>query len=135
SILAVDPHAEGMEKQRIPTAVQAPEQQWTLFFDDVEVEADRLIGTEGEGLRIVFDGLNPERIIGASFCTGIGRYALDKAARYANERAVWGVPIGQHQGVSHPLAEAKIHLEAARVMTQRAAYLYDAGLPAGEAAN
>jgi alkylation response protein AidB-like acyl-CoA dehydrogenase len=135
SLLIVDPDAPGLERQHVPTAVQAPEKQWMLFFDDVRVDADRLLGTENEGLKAVFDGLNPERIIGAAFCTGIGRYALDKATRYANERAVWGVPIGAHQGVSHPLAQAKIELEAARLMTEKACRLYDAGLPAGESAN
>ena len=117
------------------TIVQAPEQQWTLFFDDVAVGADRLIGAEGDGLRIGFDGLNPERIMAAAICTGVGRYALEKASAYANERVVWGQPIGAHQGVSHPLAEAKIALEAARLMTWKAAILHDAGAPAGEASN
>ena len=135
SLFLVDPDSPGLERQDVPTAVEIPERQWMLFFDDVEVEADQLVGTEHEGLKAVFDGLNPERIIGAAFCNGAGRYALDKAARYANERAVWDVPIGAHQGVSHPLAEAKIELEGARLMTQKAARLYDAGLPAGEAAN
>jgi alkylation response protein AidB-like acyl-CoA dehydrogenase len=136
SLFLVDPDAPGLERQDVPTAVEIPEQQWMLFFDDVEVGADQLIGTENEGLKAVFDGLNPERIIGAAFCNGVGRYALDKAARYANERAVWDVPIGAHQGVSHPLAEAKIELELARLMTQKACALYDAGAPgAGEASN
>ena len=67
----------------------------------------------------MFVGLNPERIMSASLCTGIGRYALDRAAAYANEREVWGVPIGTHQGIAHPLAVAKIELELARLMTRR----------------
>jgi len=135
SLFLVDPDSPGLERQNVPTAVEIPEQQWMLFFDDVEIDPDQLIGTENEGLKAVFDGLNPERIIGAAFCNGVGRYALDKAARYANERAVWDVPIGAHQGVSHPLAEAKIELEGARLMTEKAARLYDAGLSAGETAN
>ena len=73
--------------------------------------------------------------MGAALLNGIGRYALDRAASYANERQVWGVPIGSHQGIAHPLAEAKIQLELARLMTWRAAELYDAGADAGEAAN
>jgi alkylation response protein AidB-like acyl-CoA dehydrogenase len=102
----------------------------------VEVEEERLIGGENGGLGPVFDGLNPERIMGATIANGIGRHALAKASAYANERAVWGKPIGTHQGVSHPLAEAKIELELARLMTQKAAALYDAEAPgAGEAAN
>ncbi len=135
SLFVVDPDAAGLTRQDIPTAVHAPEHQSTLFFDDVRVGADRLVGAEGDGLRIGFDGLNPERILAAAICTGIGRYALDKAAAYASEREVWGRPIGAHQGVSHPLAEAKAEVEAARLMTWKAALLHDAGAPAGEASN
>jgi alkylation response protein AidB-like acyl-CoA dehydrogenase len=135
SLFVVDVDAPGLTRQHIPTALEAPEQQWTLFFDEVEVEADRLVGEEHQGLGVVFDGLNPERIAASVICTGVARYALDKAARYANERAVWGTPIGTHQGLAHPLAEARIHLDAARLMTQKAAALYDAGAPAGEISN
>jgi alkylation response protein AidB-like acyl-CoA dehydrogenase len=135
SLFVVDADAPGIERHHIPMALETPDKQFTLFFDDVEVSADRLIGEEGRGLRAVFDGLNPERVIIASICTGIGRYAMDKAVKYANERSVWGVPIARHQGISHPLAEAKIQLEAARLMIQRAADLYDRGVDAGEASN
>ena len=121
-------------REAIPMPYVGPDQQWTLFFDGVEVEEERLIGGENGGLGPVFDGLNPERIMGAAIACGAGRRALGKASAYANERNVWGVPIGAHQGVSHPLAEAKIELELARLMTQKAAALYDAGAPgAGEA--
>jgi alkylation response protein AidB-like acyl-CoA dehydrogenase len=135
SLFMVDPDSPGLNRQRIDTALQAPENQWTLYFDDVEVSDDRLVGREGDGLRIGFDGLNPERILAAAICNGVGRYALEKASAYANERAVWGQPIGAHQGVSHPLAEAKVALEAARLMTAKAALLHDAGGNAGEASN
>jgi alkylation response protein AidB-like acyl-CoA dehydrogenase len=136
SLFVVDPDMPGVEKQQVPTALCAPEKQWALFFDNVQLDADRLIGRADEGLKAVFDGLNPERVLGAAFCTGIGRYALDKATRYVNERSVWGVPIGKHQGVAHPLAEAKIELELARLMNYRAAMLFEAGsAEAGEAAN
>ena len=135
SMFIVEPDADGLTRQDIPTAVEAPEHQSTLFFDDVRVGDDRLVGGEGEGLRIGFDGLNPERILAAAICTGIGRYALDKAAAYAGEREVWGKPIGTHQGIAHPLAEAKAEIEAARLMTWKAALLHDAGAPAGEASN
>ena len=111
----------------------APDKQWTLFFDDVEVPADRLSGAETGGLKAAFDGLNPERIMGAAVACGAGRRALDMAADYARERVVWQTPIGAHQGISHPLAQAKIELELARLMMQKAAALYDAGAPAGEA--
>ena len=126
----------GFTRQMIPMPRMGPDRQWTLFFDNVELEEERLIGGEGGGLGPVFDGLNPERIMGASVANGIARLALDQAAAYARERNVWGEPIGAHQGVAHPLAQAKIELELARLMTQKARVLYDAGAPgAGEAAN
>lgn len=135
SLFMVDPDAPGLARQHIDTAPQAPEQQWTLYFDDVIVSEDRMIGGEGDGLRIGFDGLNPERILAAAICNGVARYALEKASAYANERVVWGQPIGAHQGIAHPLAEAKVAVEAARLMTWKAAILHDAGAPAGEASN
>jgi alkylation response protein AidB-like acyl-CoA dehydrogenase len=135
SLLAIPTDAPGLMRQVIETAIEEPERQFTLFFDDVRVSGDRLIGAENRGLRAAFDGLNPERMLAAAICTGVGRYALEKACAYARERAVWKVPIGSHQGIAHPLAQAKIDLEMARLMTQRAAALYDAHLPAGEASN
>ncbi len=115
-----------------PVEITAPEKQYTLFFDNVQVEADRLIGTEGEGLRQVFVGLNPERILSAATANGIGRYVLGKAAEYAKGREVWGTPIARHQGIAHPLAKAKIEVELARLMTDKAAWLCDhAGDTAG----
>jgi alkylation response protein AidB-like acyl-CoA dehydrogenase len=135
SLFMVDADAPGLHYQPIPTNTQMPERQFTLFFDDVEVTDDRLVGGEGGGLGVAFDGLNPERILVAALATGIGRYALAKGVAYAGERSVWGVPIGQHQGVAHPLAEAHIAVELARLMTHKAATLYDCGLDAGEASN
>jgi alkylation response protein AidB-like acyl-CoA dehydrogenase len=136
SLALVDVDAPGFTREAIPMPYLGPDKQWQLFFDDVEVEEERLIGGENGGLGPVFDGLNPERIMGAAIACGAGRHALGKASAYANERNVWGVPIGAHQGVAHPLAEAKIELELARLMTQKAAALYDAGVPgAGEASN
>ena len=134
-LLIVDVDSPGLEKQAIPMAVRGADRQWQLYFDDVEVPAERLIGESEEvGLRVAFDGLNPERIMGAALSVGTGRRALDLASAYARERVVWSQPIGAHQGISHPLAQAKIELELARLMTQKAAALYDAGAPAGEAA-
>jgi alkylation response protein AidB-like acyl-CoA dehydrogenase len=135
SLFLVPTDTPGFEKQFIPVEMTAPERQFSLFFDDVRVPASALIGVEGNGLRQLFSGLNPERIMAAALENGIGLYALDKAARYANERKVWGVPIGTHQGLSHPLAKCKIEVELARLMTAKAAYLHDAGLDAGEASN
>jgi alkylation response protein AidB-like acyl-CoA dehydrogenase len=136
SLFIVDTDAAGLAKTLIPVSVHAPEKQFTLFFDDVVVPAERLLGDEGDGLRQVFHGLNPERIIGAGRAHRGARYALARATAYANQRQVWDVPIGAHQGLAHPLAEAKINVELARLMTQKAAWLHDHGQKgAGEAAN
>jgi alkylation response protein AidB-like acyl-CoA dehydrogenase len=136
SVFLVDPASPGFEMHPISVEMTAPEKQFMLFFDDVEIPASELIGVEGQGLRQLFSGLNPERVMAAALENGIGLYALAKASRYANERVVWNnVPIGAHQGVAHPLAKAKIEVELARLMTQKAAWLHDHGLPAGEASN
>jgi alkylation response protein AidB-like acyl-CoA dehydrogenase len=131
----VDADAPGLERQLIPTVEPGANKQWQLFFDGVEVEADRVIGGESAGLKAAFDGLNPERIMGAAVCNGTARRALKLAAEYARTREVWRGPIGAHQGISHPLAQAKIELELARLMMQKAAALYDAGLAAAEESN
>jgi alkylation response protein AidB-like acyl-CoA dehydrogenase len=135
SLFVVDLDAKGLKKTLIPVEIVGPEKQFTLFFDDVVVGPDRLVGGEGEALKPLFLGLNPERIMGAATALGTGRYALDKACAYANSRKVWGVPIGAHQGLAHPLAKAKIELELARLMTQKACWVYDSGQDAGEPAN
>src|SRR5579872_803826 len=138
SLFIVDLDSPRLERTLIPVEIVAPEKQYTLFFDGVEVPAERLLGTEGDGLRQVFVGLNPERIMTAAMANGIGRYALDKAAAYAREREVWGTPIARHQGISHPLAKAKIEVELARLMCQKAAWACDTDADpgvAGETAN
>jgi alkylation response protein AidB-like acyl-CoA dehydrogenase len=136
-VLAVmDVDAPGFTREVIPMPYIGPDKQWTLFFEDVELAPEQLIGGESGGLGAVFDGLNPERIIAAAISAGAGRRALEKACEYAREREVWGVPIGSHQALAHPLAKAKIELELAKVMMQKAAALFDAGAPgAGEASN
>ena len=135
SLFVVDADAPGLRKDPIPVALTLPERQYTLYFDDVHLSEDRLIGRAGEGLRQVFAGLNPERILGAALANGVARYALDRAATYANQRQVWGVPIGTHQGVAHPLAAAFVQVELARQMTSVAAREYDQGRNAGMASN
>ncbi|MDX6671233.1 MAG: hypothetical protein QOI91_1596 [Solirubrobacteraceae bacterium] len=136
SLFIVDVDAPGLERQRVPTAPRNADMQWQLFFDGVEVGEDRLVGVEHGGLAAVFDGLNPERIMTAALAVGAGRKALAQASEYARERTVWSGPIGSHQGISHPLAEAKIELELAALMTRKACALYDAGAKgAGEASN
>jgi alkylation response protein AidB-like acyl-CoA dehydrogenase len=134
-IALVDTDSPGLERQEVETVASSSDKQWLLFFDDVEIGRDRLIGGETAGLKAVFDGLNPERIMGAAVCNGASRRALALASEYARERVVWNAPIGAHQGISHPLAEAKIEVELARLMMQKAAALYDAGAPAAEASN
>jgi len=133
-IMDVDP--PGMTRDPIATALRLPDKQWTLFFDDVEIPDERCIGGRTGGLGALFDGLNPERIMAAAGSCGGADRALEKAAQYARERNVWGQPIGGHQGLSHPLAQCKVDVELARLMTRKACALYDAGWKgAGEAAN
>jgi acyl-CoA dehydrogenase len=106
-----------------------------LFFDDLEIPAENLIGEEGRGFRYILDGLNAERAIIAAECIGDGYWFLDKVTAYASERKVFGRPIGQNQGVQFPIAEAYIEVEAANLMRFRACDLFDAGLPCGAEAN
>jgi alkylation response protein AidB-like acyl-CoA dehydrogenase len=132
-VFIVDSDAPGLSRTEIPTAPKGADKQWQLFFEDVEVGEDRRVAN---GLGALFDGLNPERIMAAALAVGAGRLALAKASQYARERKVWSVPIGAHQGLSHPLAECKIELELAALMLRKAAALYDAGFKgAGEASN
>ncbi|MCB0909106.1 MAG: acyl-CoA/acyl-ACP dehydrogenase [Nocardioidaceae bacterium] len=136
-LFVVPTDAAGFEAQVIPMEIVSPEKQFQVFIDDVRLPADALVGDEDAGLVQLFAGLNPERIMAAAFATGLGRFALDKAAAYAKERTVFQAPIGSHQAIAHPLAQSHIELELARLMTQKAAALYDAGqdMAAGEAAN
>jgi alkylation response protein AidB-like acyl-CoA dehydrogenase len=135
SLFIVPTDSAGLTLQPIPTALVSPDRQYTVFFDDVQVSADALIGTAGRGLQQVFAGLNPERILAAALCNGVGRYAITKAADYARQRKVWSEPIGAHQGIAHPLAQSHVNVELARLATARAAELFDRGQDAAEAAN
>jgi alkylation response protein AidB-like acyl-CoA dehydrogenase len=135
SLFVVPTDSPGLEFSKIETSIVSPDSQFTVFLDDVEVGDDALIGTAGNGMRQVFAGLNPERILVGAICGGVGRYAIAKAADYAKQRQVWSTPIGAHQGIAHPLAEAHIAVELSRLATMRSAELFDAGQSAGEAAN
>ncbi|MGA9010884.1 MAG: acyl-CoA dehydrogenase family protein [Acetobacteraceae bacterium] len=106
-----------------------------VFFEDMEIPEEDRIGEEGEGFRTLLHGLNPERVLVAAEAIGIGRVALERASRYARERVVFGRPIGQNQGIQHPLAKSWAELEAANLMVMKAAWLYDQGLPCGAEAN
>ncbi|MFI5807248.1 acyl-CoA dehydrogenase family protein [Streptomyces sp. NPDC051561] len=136
-LFIVERDAPGFQRHRIDMELQAPEKQFELVIDEVKLPADALVGDEDAGLLQLFAGLNPERIMTAAFAIGMGRYALGRAVGYAKERTVWKTPVGAHQAIAHPLAQAHIELELARLMMRKAAVLYDAGddMGAGEAAN
>jgi len=106
-----------------------------LFFDDLRVPVQNLIGEEGKGFKCILDGMNAERILIAAECIGDARWFTEKSSRYACDREVFDRPIGQNQGIQFPIARAHIHTEAAALMVQQAADLYDAGKPAGAEAN
>ncbi|MBW9209719.1 acyl-CoA dehydrogenase [Mumia sp. zg.B21] len=137
ALFLVPTDSPGFTFQEIPMGIVSPEKQFTLFFDDVALPSDALIGSEDAGIEQLFAGLNPERIMAASFATGTARLALEIATEYAKTRQVWKAPIGAHQAVAHPLAQTHIEIEMARLMTQKASALYAAGdhMGAGEAAN
>jgi len=106
-----------------------------VFFDDMEVPAENLIGLEGKGFRYIIDGMNAERILIAHECIGDGRWFIDKGTEYAKERNVFGRPIGQNQGIQFPIARAYAHIESANLMVKEAARKFDAGEPCGPEAN
>jgi acyl-CoA dehydrogenase len=107
----------------------------SVFFDNVEVPVENLIGDEGRGFRYILDGLNAERILIAAECIGDGYWFIDRASRYASERVVFDRPIGQNQGIQFPIARAYVNVEAANLMRYRAAALFDAHKPCGAEAN
>jgi hypothetical protein len=138
ALFMVPTDAAGLSRSQLDMEIVSPENQFLLFFDDVRLPADALIGESADaGLPALFSGLNPERITVSAMGVGSARYALERASAYAASRSVWGRPIGTHQGVAHPLAHAHIQTELARLMVAKAAALYDAGrdLEAGVAAN
>ena len=135
SLFVVPTDTPGITLQQIDAAVKSTERQFFVFFDNVELPADALIGEPGTGLKQVFAGLNPERIAAAAINNGISRYAISQAASYAIDRKVWKTPIAAHQGVAHPLAEAYVGVQSARLLAARAAQLVDMGEDAAEAAN
>jgi acyl-CoA dehydrogenase len=106
-----------------------------LFFDDLEVPVENLIGEEGRGFTYLIDGLNAERILIAAECVGDGRWFIERATKYATERVVFGRPIGQNQGIQFPIARAHVNIEAADLMRQRAADLFDRRQPCGAESN
>lgn len=124
---------DGMEVKPIRNMVNHETNE--LFFDNLEIPADNLIGEEGKGFKYILTGLNAERALIAAECIGDGYWFTDRVTKYVSERQVFGRPIGQNQGVQFPIAEAYIEVEAANLMRYRACALYDAGEPCGAEAN
>src|SRR5690606_1453912 len=123
----------GMQVRPIPNMVNHETNE--LFFDNLEIPAENLIGEEGKGFKYILDGLNAERTLIAAECIGDGHWFIDKVSAYAKERIVFGRPIGQNQGVQFPIARAHINIEAASLMRFEAARLFDARQPCGAQAN
>ncbi|PCH52535.1 MAG: hypothetical protein COC20_03045 [Cellvibrionales bacterium] len=135
TIAIVDTKAQGIEMHPIDVSIPLPEKQYQIFFDDVAVGAGDILGELGKGFDILFESLNPERMILASMCCGMGRYAMDRAVDYANDRVVFDRPIGAYQALQHPLAKGKTEIEMASLMTRKAAWLFDNKRRCGEEAN
>lgn len=135
SIFVIDMKAHGVSMTRLNANVFPAEDQFSVFFDNVELPEDALIGQEGQGAKYMFEGLNPERFVVAALALGMGDLALRMSKDYLCERAPFGAPIGSYQAVQHPLARNKANLDAARLTLYYAAKLYDQGEEAGAQAN
>lgn len=135
SLFVADTKSEGLTYQPLDKLGTHCLDSYMVFFDDVAVPADDLVGEEGKGWGYILDTLNSERAVTAAGCIATGDIALDIASRYASERVVFGRPIGSNQGIQFPLAESKIEVEMARLMNQKAAWKYDKGENAGAEAN
>ncbi len=135
SLFYTDLNRDHIDAKPIPKMGRRAVECNTLFIDNLPVPAEDLVGEEGRGFEYLLHGLNPERVLFAVEAVGLGRAALARAATYANERVVFGRPIGQNQGVQHPLARSWAELEAANLMAMKAAALYDAGKDCGAEAN
>jgi acyl-CoA dehydrogenase len=135
TLLLVDLQGPNVDIRPIPKLGRNAVVSCEVRYDGLRVPVERRIGEEGEGFRYLLDGLNPERILIAAEALGTGRAALRRAVDYANDRVVFGRPIGQNQGIAFPLAEAHMRLHAAELAVREAAWRYDNGLPCGEAAN
>ena len=123
----------GLTIQPIPTMINHATTE--VFFDDLRVPAENLVGTEGEGFRYILDGMNAERILIAAECVGDARWFIEKASSYARDRIVFGRPIGQNQGIQFPIARAYAATEAADLLVAKAAALFDSNKPCGAEAN
>ena len=135
SLFYTDLDRRHVDVRPIPKMGRAAVDSNEVFIDGLPVLADDLIGEEGRGFEYLLHSLNPERVLVGAEAVGIGQNAIERAARYAGERIVFGRPIGQNQAIQHPLAESWIELEAAHLLAMRAAWLYDQGRPCGPEAN
>jgi len=135
SVFLIDMREAGERMTIRPIKTMMNHSTTEIFFDDVEVPADALIGEEGRGFRYILDGMNAERVLIAAECIGDGHWFTDRARRYASERVVFGRPIGANQGVQFPIARAHVAVEAADLMRWKAAWLYDEGEPCAAEAN
>jgi acyl-CoA dehydrogenase len=135
SVFLVDMKAAGDTLTIRPLRTMMNHATTEVFLDGVELPADALVGEEGQGFRYILDGMNAERVLIAAECIGDGRWFVEKAARYASEREVFGRPIGANQGVQFPVARAHAAIEAADLMRYKAAWLFEQGEPAGAEAN
>jgi acyl-CoA dehydrogenase len=134
TLFMVDLHRAGIERQPLDIRWYAPEGQYSVFLSDVELPAEAVVGEPGRGFDHLLDSLNTERLIWAAGMLGIGEYAIARTVAYVKERAPFGAPLGSYQAVQHPLALAKIHLEAARQVTYASAVDYEDGRSAGTSA-
>ena len=135
TIVLIDTKAKGIEVHPIDISIEVPEDKYMVFFDDVDIGPENIIGELDHGFEILFESLNPERIIISAVCTGLGRYALGRAVEYANDRVVFDRPIGAYQALQHPLAKAKTDIELASLMMRKAAWLFDRGDSCGTESN
>ncbi len=136
TLFVVPTDAPGITSQEIPVSFAEGVNQYALYFDDVEIPEDQVVGEVDGGAVAMFLSLNPERILAAAMCSGMADYCIRAAVEYAKDRKVFGgAPIGSYQGIAHPLAECKTHHEAARLMMLKAAWAYDAGWGAARVGN
>ncbi len=135
TLFLVDVDSPGIDTSELDVGLSLLEKQYEVFFDDVEVPAENMLGEEHRGLIPLFDTLNPERMTGASNGVGFANFAINKAVEYAKMRQVFDVPIGSHQGIQFPLADSRAKIDAVELLLYKAAYLYDKGMPCGREAN
>ena len=127
TLFVVDTDSPGLTWERMDTLLMNAEGQFFVYFDHVRVPKENLLGTVGRGVEVLFDALNPERMVVAAGAIGGGRHALARGAEYANERSIFKGPIGAYQALQHPMAEARAQLEAASLLVQKSAWLHDQG--------